>query len=93
MFQYADDSTLIKVIPLKDDRIAAGDEMSADLGRIHSWGRKWNINFEPKCHALCVSLKKDVGFHPPVFMDTLSITEVEALEVLGIYFDYLELYD
>ena len=63
LFQYADDSTLIKVIPLKD----AADEMSADLGRIHSWGQKWNINFEPtKCHALCVSLKKDVGFHPPV---------------------------
>ena len=78
----------IKVIPLKDDRIAAADEMSADLGRIHSWGRKWNINFEPtKCHALCVSLKKDVGFHPPVFMDTLSIAEVDVLKVLGTYFD------
>ena len=62
--------------------------MNADLGRIHSWGRKWNINFEPtKCHALCVSLKKDVGFHPPVFMDTLSIAEVDVLKVLGIYFD------
>ena len=62
--------------------------MSADLGRIHSWGQKWNINFEStKYHALCVSLKKDVGFHPPVFMDTLSIAEVDVLKVLGIYFD------
>ena len=29
LFQYADDSTLIKVIPLKSDRTAAADEMSA----------------------------------------------------------------
>ena len=70
------------------DRIAAANEMSADLGRIHSWGWKWNINFEPtKCHALCVSLKNDVGLHQPVFMDTLSIVEVDVLKVLEIYFD------
>ena len=51
-------------------------------------GRKWNINFEPtKCHAHCVSLKNDVGLHQPVFMDTLSIVEVDVLKVLGIYFD------
>ena len=35
-FQYADNSTLIKVIPSKDDRIVTADEMNADLGRIYS---------------------------------------------------------
>ena len=48
-----------------------------------------NINFEPtKCHALCVSLKKDVNLHPPLFMDALSITEVDELKILGINFDH-----
>ena len=76
------------MIPSKDDRIVAADEMKADLDRIHSWRWKWNINFEPtKCHALCVSLKKDVDLHPPLFMDALSITEVDVLKILGIYFN------
>ena len=55
LFQYAGDSTLIKVIPSKDNRTVAADEMSA---RIYSWGRKWNINFEPtKCIRFVCYLK------------------------------------
>ena len=62
--------------------------MNADLDKVHSWGRKCNINFKPtKCHALCVSLKKDVDLHPPLFMDALSIAEVDVLKILGIHFD------
>ena len=30
LLQYADDSTLIKVVPSKDDRAAAADEMNTD---------------------------------------------------------------
>ena len=86
--QYADDSTLIKVVPSKDDRIVAADEMNADLVRIYLWGRMWNINFEPaKCHSLCVSLKRDTDLHPPLFMATLPIEEVDVLKILGVYFD------
>ena len=74
------------MISSKDDRIVAANEINVDLGRIQ--GRKSNINFEPtKCHTLCVSLKKDVNLHPPLFMDALSITEVDVLKILGIYFD------
>ena len=88
LLQYADDSTLIKVVPSKDDRIAAADEMNADLVRIYLWGRMWNINFEPaKCHSLCVSLKRDTDLHPPLFMATLPIEEVDVLKILGVYFD------
>ena len=59
------------------------------MGRIYLWGQKWNINFEPdKCHSLCVSLKKDVDLHPPLFMDALSIVEVDVLKILGIHFDH-----
>ena len=89
LLQYADDSTLIKVVPSKDDRVIAADEMSADLARIYSWGRIWNINFEPaKCYSLCVSLKRDVNLHPPLFMATLLIEEVDVLKILNIHFDH-----
>ena len=73
----------------KGDRTIAADEMNADLGRVHSWGWKWNINFQPtKCHVLCVLLKKDVDLHPPLFIDALSIVEVDILKILGIHFDH-----
>ena len=65
--QYAEDSTLIKVLPSKDNRITAADKMNADLASIYLWGRMWNINFEPaKCHSLCVSLLRDIDteLHP-----------------------------
>ena len=88
LLQYADDSTLIMVVPSKEDRIIAADEMNADLARIHLWGQMWNVNFEPaKCHSLCVSLKRDITLHPPLFMATLPIKEVDVLKILGIYFN------
>ena len=87
-YRYADDSSLMKVIPSKDDRTAAAGELNADLDRIYSWGQTWNINFEPaKCCTLRVSLKRDIDLHPPLFMATLPIDEVDVLKILGIYFD------
>jgi len=88
IFSYADDSTLLKATPTKDDRIAAAEELNADLRNVCSWGRRWSFYFEPnKCHSLCVSLKKDLDKHSPLFVDSLSIAEVDVLKILGIYFD------
>jgi len=38
-------------------------------------------------YSLCVSFKKDLDKHPPLFVDSLSIAEVNVLRILGIYFD------
>ena len=40
-----------------------------------------------KCYSLCVSLKKDVDLYPPLYMDALSIIELDVLKVFGIHFD------
>ena len=62
--------------------------MNADLNRVCLWGRKWNIIFEPdKCYSLCISLKKGRGLHPPLYIDTLLIAEVDVLKICGIHFD------
>jgi len=55
MFQYADDSSLVKVIKRKEDWIVAAEEISADLNCVSSWGRVWNINFEALSVIRCVS--------------------------------------
>ena len=76
------------MIPTKDDRFAAADEIIADLNTAYLWGQKWNIIFAPdKCYSLCVSLKKDVDLHLLLYMNALSIAEVDASKVLGIHFD------
>ena len=51
LLQYTDDVSLIKVVPSKDNRTIAADEMNTGL-----WGRMWTINFEPAkvSLALCV---------------------------------------
>ena len=61
--------------------MTAAEEMIADLNCVYSWGRKRNVNFEPaKCHSLCVSLKHDIDGHPPIFMASLPIEEVDILK-------------
>jgi len=88
LFEYADDSSLVKVIRRKEDRRAAADELMADINRVFSWGKVWSINFEPaKCHSLCISLKHDIDSHPPLLMDSFSIQEVDSLKILGFHFD------
>ena len=47
LLQYANDSSLIKVVPSKVDRNTAVDETNAYLDRIYSWSHMWNIYFEP----------------------------------------------
>ena len=84
LFMYADDTTLVKVIPTKDNRNTAAIKINADLNRICLWGRKWIIIFEPdKCYSLCCLLKKDVALHRPLYMDALLIAEVDVLKSWG----------
>ena len=88
LVSYADDSTLLKVIPTKDLRLSAAVEINADLCSIADWGRRWHIEFEPlKSNAICASLKRDVEEHPPLFMNGVLIKESKVLSILGFHFD------
>ena len=87
-FENLEVGILSEIFRRKEDRRAAADEIMVDLNRVFSWGKVWNINFEPaKCHSLCVSLKRDLDCHPPLLMDSFSIQEVDSLKILGFYFD------
>ena len=50
---YADDSTLLKVIPTKDLRLSAAAEINADLSRITVWGKSWYIEFSSQLPFVC----------------------------------------
>ena len=71
--------------------MSAAIEIRANLCSIADWERRWHIEFEPsKFNAICVSLKRDVEEHPPLFMNGVLIKESKVLSILG--FD-LGLYD
>ena len=76
---YADDHTLLKVIPLKEDRYRAADEINSDLAALSQFGKQWFIDFTPlKTKSLLVSLKQDTIDHPPLFLDNCPIVEVSS---------------
>ena len=55
---YVDDSTLLKVVPLREAHDLAAKEINSVLDAIVCWGKMWHIEFEPaKSSTLCVSLK------------------------------------
>ena len=89
LVSYADDSTLLKVVPSREMRKFAADEINSNLNAIICWGKRWHIEFEPaKTSALCISLKRDLEDHPYLVMNGIPIKGVETLCVLGFHFDH-----
>ena len=44
---YADDHTLLKIIPDKSDRLTAASQLNGDLVAISQFGKVWQIKFAP----------------------------------------------
>ena len=81
-------SKLLKVVPSREARDFAAEEINFDLDAIVCWGKRWHIEFEPaKSSTLCISLKQDLQDHSSLVMDGISIKEAETLSVLGFHFD------
>ena len=53
---YADDHTLLKIIPLKQDRLRAADELNADLVALSQFEKQWFMDFAT-LNTLLISLK------------------------------------
>ena len=89
---YADDHTLLKIIPDKSDRVTAASQLNEDLEAISQFGKIWQIRFAPnKTFSLLISLKRDLlpNPHPPLTMDDTIIPESNSIKVLGFKFDSL----
>ena len=83
---YADDHTLLKIIPDKSDRVTAASQLNEDLEAISQFGKIWQIRFAPnKTFSLLISLKRDLlpNPHPPLTMDDTIIPESNSIKVLG----------
>ena len=82
---YADDHTLLKIIPGKSDHVTAASQMNEDLQAISQFGKIWHIKFAPaKTFSLLISLKHDL-LHPPLIMDDIVIPETSPIKSFRVY--------
>ena len=85
---YADDHTLLTIIPNKVNRITAAVNLNADLAALCEYGHHWNIKFAPhKTFSLLISLKSDISNHPPLLLNETYIPEISSVRILGFLFD------
>ena len=82
---YADDSTLIAVVPSPGVRVAVAESMIRDLGRVSEWCDLWRMKLNAtKTKTMIVSRSRTV--HPQSPPLTI-LKESDDLVILGVTFD------
>ena len=89
LYGYADDSTLVAVVPSPGERVAVSESMNHDLNRVSVWcnlrGMKLNVS---KTKPMIVS--RSCIIHPlltPLTLDGTVLKESAYLVILGVTFD------
>ena len=86
---YADDSTLMAVVPSRGVRVTVAKPLISDLGRVGEWcdllGMKLNVS-KTKTTIIFWSRRMHPQ-SPPLTIDGTVLMEFDALETLGVTFD------
>ena len=89
LIDYADDSTLMAVVPSPGFRVAVAESLIRDLGRVSEWcdlsGMKLNAS---KTKTMIVSRYRTMHPQsPPLTIGGTVLKEFDDLVVLGVTFD------
>ena len=85
---YADDTTLYSLISLDTSPADAALSLQTSVDRLHQWGRRWRISFEPsKSQAMTATLRRTPINLPRIFFGGTPVLEEKALSLLGVTFD------
>ena len=86
---YADDSTLMPVVPSPSVRVAVAESLIHDLGRVCEWCDLWEMKLNAsKTKTMIVSRSRTIHLQSPPF--TIGGTVLEGsddLVILGVTFD------
>ena len=86
---YADDSTLIAVVPSPGARVMVTDFPNRDLVRVNAWCDRWGMKLNAsKTKTMIVS--RSCTMHPqppPLTIDGTVLKEYVDLDILGVTFD------
>ena len=86
---YADDSTLIAVVPFPGVRVAEAESLIRNLGRISEWCDLWGMKLDAsKTKTMIVSRSLTIyPQSPPLTIGGTVLKESDDLVILGVIFD------
>ena len=86
---YADDATLIAVIPSPDHRLLVSESLNRDLARINEWCSLWGMKLNPKkTQSMIVSRSRTLNpSHPDLSIGNDVLVTCDSFKILGIMFD------
>ena len=86
---YADDSTLMAVVPSTGVRVAVAESLIRDLGRVSEWCDLWGMKLNAsKTKTTIVSRSHTMHSQaPPLTMGGTVLKESDDLVILGVTFD------
>ena len=86
---YADDSTLLAVVPSPVVRVAVAESLIRDLGRISEWCDLWGMKLnESKTKTMIVSRSRTMNPQSPTLTIGGTVLKVsDVLDILGVTFD------
>ena len=89
LVSYADDATLLAVVPSPDMRSVISDSLNRDLAKISEWCRLWGMKMNPnKTQSMIVSRSRTLQpQHPNLFIDNVPLTTSDSFKILGVTFD------
>ena len=72
LYGYADDSTLVAVVPSPGERVAVSESMNRDLNRVSVWCNLWGVKLNAsKTKTMIVSRSRTV--HPQSVIGNMSM--------------------
>ena len=86
---YADDSTLMAVVPSPGVRVAVAESLIRDLGRVSEWCDLWGMKLNPSKTKTMIVLRSRT-MHPhllPLTIGGTVLKESDDLIILGVTFD------
>ena len=86
---YADDSTLMAVVPSPGVRVAVAESRIRDLGRVSDWCDLWGMKLNAsKTKSMIVSRSRTMHPQsPPLTIGGTVLKESDDLVILGVTFD------
>ena len=89
LWGYADDSTLVAVVPSPGERVAVSESMNCDLNRVSVWCNLWGMKLNAS-KTKTIIFSRSRTFHPqltPLPLDGTVLGESADLVILGVMFD------
>ena len=89
LIAYADDATLLAVIPSPAQRRMVSESLNRDLAKINDWCKLWGMKLNAnKTQSMIVSRSRTlVPNHPDLSIDNVILQTCESFKILGIEFD------